>query len=81
MGAVSSWCEEFAQWTPSQNELTVERSVAKRNEQLLKKVKPQEVTSLAQTPRSNDGHLETDCKNNFSDLRNTGEGHPKYESL
>ena len=28
-GAVSSWCEELAQWIPGQNELTVERSVAK----------------------------------------------------
>ena len=53
-GAVSSWCEEVAQWIPGQNELTVEKSVAKENEQLLTNVKPQEVNSLVQTPRSND---------------------------
>ena len=35
--------------------LTVEKSVAKENEQLLKNGKPQEVNSLVQTRRSNDG--------------------------
>ena len=54
-GAVSNWCEELAQWIQGQNELTVEKSVAKENEQLLKNVKPQEVNSLVQTSRSNDG--------------------------
>ena len=38
-------------------ELTAEKSVAKENKQLLKNVKPQEVSSLVQTPRSDDGGL------------------------
>ena len=37
-GAVSSWCEELAQWILGQNDLTVEKSAAKENEQLLKKL-------------------------------------------
>ena len=45
-GAVSSWCEEFAQRTPNQKESTAEKFVAKENQQLLKNVKPQEVNSL-----------------------------------
>ena len=40
-GAVSSWCEEFAQQTPNQKESFVEKSAAKENEQLLKNVNPQ----------------------------------------
>ena len=35
-GAVSSWCEEFAQRTPNQKESTSEKFVAKANEQVLK---------------------------------------------
>ena len=57
---------KLAQWTPNQKELTVAKSVAKENEQLLKNVKPQEVNSLVRTPM---GHLETDCENNFRDLQ------------
>ena len=49
-GAVSSWCGEFG-LRPNGEELTLERFVAKENEQLLKNVKPQEVNSLVQTPR------------------------------
>ena len=54
-GAVSSLCEEFAQWTPNHKELTVERSAANENEQLVDKVKQQEVNSLVQTPRNDNG--------------------------
>ena len=43
-GAVSSWCEEFAQRTPNQKEPTAERFAAKENEQPLKNMKPQDVT-------------------------------------
>ena len=50
-GAVSSWCEEFGQ-EPNEKESTMERFVAKEKEQLLKNVKPKEVNSLVQTPRS-----------------------------
>ena len=50
-GALSSWCEEFGQ-KPNEKESASERFVAKENEQLLKNVKPQEVTSLVQIPRS-----------------------------
>ena len=52
-GAVSSWCEEFDQ-RPNEKEPTSERFVAKENEQLLKNVKPQEVHSLVQIPKSDD---------------------------
>ena len=53
-GAVSSWCEEFAQRTPNQKESISEKFVAKENEQLLKSVKPQEVNLLV---RAIIGHL------------------------
>ena len=66
-GAVSSWCEDFAQRTPNQKESTMEKFAAKENEQRLKNVKPQEVNSLVQTPRS-DNHS-SDCENVFSDLK------------
>ena len=36
-GAVASWCEDLAQRIPGQNELIMEKSVAKENEQLSKK--------------------------------------------
>ena len=52
-GAVSSWCEAFG-LRPSEREMTSERFTTKENEQLLKEVKPQEVNSLVQTPRSDD---------------------------
>ena len=67
-GAVSSWCEELAQWTPNQKELTLEKSVAKENEQLLKNVKPQELNSY-KLQGATMGHLEKDGENNFKDLR------------
>ena len=54
-GAVSRWCEELAQRILGQNELIVGKSVAKENEQLLKKVNPQEVNSVVQTSRTTDG--------------------------
>ena len=59
-GAVSSWCEEFAQRTPNQKESIAEKFVAKENEEPLKNVK-QEVNSLVQGATI--GHLETDCEN------------------
>ena len=52
-GAVPSWCEEFGQ-RPDEKEPTSGRFVAKENVQFLKIVKPQEVNSLVQTPRSDD---------------------------
>ena len=54
-GAVASWCDDLAQRILGQNELIMEKSVAEENEHLLENVKPQEVSSLVQTPRSNDG--------------------------
>ena len=42
----------MAQRTQNHKESAVEKFAAKENEQLLKKVKPQEVNSLVQTPRS-----------------------------
>ena len=69
-GAVSSWCEEFGQ-RPNEKEPTSERFVAKEKEQLLKNVKPQEVNSLVQTPRSDDpvsGNRLRECLQNFDRL-------------
>ena len=60
-GAVSNWCEELPQRTPNQKELTVEKSVAKENEQVLKNVKPQDVNSLVQTPRSDNAASGNRC--------------------
>ena len=62
-------------------EMTSERFRTKGNEQILKEVKPQEVNSLVQTPRSDDpvsGNRLRDCVRRFE---NTGEGCPIYKSL
>ena len=62
-GAVSSWCEEFGQ-KPNEKEPTSE----KENEQQLKNVKPQEVRSLVQTPRSDNpasGNRLRECPQRF----------------
>ena len=67
----ASWCEEFAQRTPNQKESISEKLVAKENEQLLKNVKPQEVTSLVQTPRSDNrasGNRLRECLQRFETL-------------
>ena len=80
-GAVSSWCEESAQRIPSQNELTVEKTVAKENEQLLKNVKQQEVNSMVQTPRSNDGPSGNRLREQLQRFETLGERNPIYESL
>ena len=70
-GAVSRWCEEFAQWTPNQKESFVEILVAKEKEQLLKNVKPQELNSLVHTPRSENrasGNRLRECLQRFETL-------------
>ena len=52
-GAVSSWCEEFAQRIPNQKESMFGKvRGAKENEQLLESVRPLGVNSLVQSPRS-----------------------------
>ena len=69
--AVLSWCEEFGQKTENQKESTSERSVAKENEELRKNVKPQEVNSLVQTPRSGNpasGNRLRECLERFEAL-------------
>ena len=48
---VASWCEESAQTIPGH----MDKSVAKENNQLSHKLEPQEVDSLVQTSRRNDG--------------------------
>ena len=65
-GAVSRWCEELAQWIRGQNELTVEKSVAKENEQLLKKCEAARSILWNKLQGATVGHPETDCENNFS---------------
>ena len=75
--AASRWCEEFARRIPGRNELIIEKSVAKENEQVLKKKpKPQEVSLLVQTPRSNDGAVR-ECLQRYANQ----EKDPIYESL
>ena len=72
-GAVSSWCEEFAQRTPIQKESTSEKFAAKENEQLQKNVKPREVNSLVQTPRIDNrasGNRLRECLQRFETLEN-----------
>ena len=54
-GAVSSWCEELAQWILGQNDLTVEKSAAKENEQLLKKCEAARSKFFGANSKSNDG--------------------------
>ena len=70
-GAVSSWCEEFAQRTPNQQESIAEKFAAEENEQLLNNVQPQEVNSLVQTPRSDNwasGNRLRECLQRFETL-------------
>ena len=70
-GAISSWCEKFG-LRPNEREMTSERFVTKENEQILKDVKPQEVNSLVQTPRSNDpvsGNRLRESLRNFETLQ------------
>ena len=70
-GAVSSWCEEFC---PRPNERADFGKVrGKENVQLLKNVKPQEVNSLVQIPRSDDsasGNRLREWLQNFETLEN-----------
>ena len=72
-GAVSSWCEEFAQRTPIQKESISEKFAAEENEQLQKNVKPREVNSLVQTPRIDNrasGNRLRECLQRFETLEN-----------
>ena len=54
-GAVSSWCEDFAQKIAGQKSSRVDQSVSKVNDQLSQKLEPQEVDSLVETPRRIEG--------------------------
>ena len=74
-GAVSRFCEEFGQ-RPNEKEPTSERFVTKENEQLLKNVKPQEVNSLVQTPRSDNpasGNRLRESLQNFETLEKSNQ--------
>ena len=53
-GAVASWCEELAQLILGPTHLSMEKSVAKVNDQLPQKLEPQELDTSVQTPRRND---------------------------
>ena len=74
-GAVSSWCAEFVQRTPSQKKKVDfgRKLVAKENDQLLVNVKPQEVNSFVQTPRSENGAPRKQIARMSSEIWNTGE--------
>ena len=54
-GAVASWCDDLAQQIPGQTHMVMEKSLSKASKQLNQKLEPQEVNSLVQTPRRNDG--------------------------
>ena len=48
---MANWCEELTQLILSQSHLSMDKSVAKVNDQLSQKLEPQEVDSPVQTPR------------------------------
>ena len=48
-GAVTDWCDELAQQIPGQSFSTIEKSIAKLNEQLIRKLAPEEVNTLEKT--------------------------------
>ena len=77
-GSVSSWCEEFGQ---RPNERDFGQFVEKENEQLVKNVKPQEVNSLVQTPRSDDPASPNRLREHLQNFENTAEKHPLYKSF
>ena len=61
----------FAQRAPGRKKSTTEKFAAEENEQLLKNVKPQEVNSLVQTPRSDNrtsGNRLRKCLQRFETL-------------
>ena len=79
-GAVSSWCEELAQWIPGQNELTSEKSVAKENEQLLNNEAARSEVFGANSKKQRWG-IWKEIARTTSEMWNTGERNPFYESL
>ena len=68
-GAVASWCEELTHLIPGQTYWSMERSVAKVNDQLSQKLEPQELDSLVQTPRRMIKQRETACVIIIKDLK------------
>ena len=77
-GAVSSWCEEFAQWNPNQNELTVEKSGAKENEKT-QKCKAARSEFFGINSKEQRGDIWKQITRTTSEIWNTGEGNPIYE--
>ena len=72
-GAVVSWCETLALLMPGQTHVSMEKSVAKTNDQLSQTLEPQEVDSLVQVPRRNDqaaGNRLRICRQRLEELSN-----------
>ena len=51
--AVGKWCDELTQQIPGQHFSSMEKSVAKVNEQLRRKLEPEEVNTFVRTPGTN----------------------------
>ena len=51
----AAWCDDLARQDLGQTHMVMEKSVSQANKQLNRKLEPQEVNSLVQTPRRNDG--------------------------
>ena len=52
-GEIEDWCDELTQVTPGQSFSSMEKSVAKVNEQSSRKLEPEEVNTLVRTPETN----------------------------
>ena len=50
-GAISSWCDEFAENMPGQTSLGVDKSISKANDHLSKQLNSQEIGSLVQNQK------------------------------
>ena len=51
--AIADWCDELTQQIPGQSLSSMAKSIAKVNEQFLRKLEPEEVNTLVRTPETN----------------------------
>ena len=80
-GAVSCWCEEFAQRTLNQKESTMEQFAAKANEQLLKNCETARMEFFGANSMVRQSGIWKQIATMSSEFWNTGERCPIYESL
>ena len=59
-GAVADWCEELAQQIPVQASSSIEKSIAKMNEQLVRPLTSEDVKTFMKTPETDVQHREID---------------------